>query len=437
MKISIFGLGYVGAVSCGCLVKEGHDVLGVDTAKVKVDMINAGHSPVVEPEIGDLIQNGVRSGKLRATQDAEHAILHSDVTFISVGTPSQANGSIDLRYIRTVCEQIGNALAKKEGYHVVVGRSTMLPGSTAGIITPILESHSGKKAGRDFGVCFNPEFLREGTSVYDFYNPPKTVIGASDARAAAVVQEIYKDLPGKTFVTSIEVSEMVKYADNNFHAVKITFANEIGLICKELGIDSHEVMDIFCQDQKLNISPYYLKPGFAFGGSCLPKDVNALLYKAKTMDLETPLLRSLMESNEKQIAAAAARIMALGKKNVGFLGFSFKAGTDDLRGSPVVHLIETLLGKGYSVRLYDRNVNIARLMGANQSYIEQHIPHVAALMCDTIDEVVASSDVVVIGNKAEEFASALEKAGPGKTVFDLVRIRKQKRSEGNYIGLAW
>jgi GDP-mannose 6-dehydrogenase len=437
MNISIFGLGYVGAVSCGCLAKQGHRIVGVDVSPIKVRLINEGHSPVVEPEIEELIREVVSSGQLRATHDADEAVQQTDVTFISVGTPSQANGSLDLQYVRTVCAEIGAALAKKNTFHVVVGRSTMLPGSTREAVIPALEKASGKKAGKDFAVAFNPEFLREGTSVFDFFHPPKTVIGSDHDTASAMLREIYQGLPGETFVTSVEVSEMVKYADNNFHAVKITFANEIGMICKELNIDSHAVMDIFCRDEKLNISPYYLKPGFAFGGSCLPKDVKALTYQARAMDLDTPLLHALMASNKNQIAQVVARIMQMGKKRVGFLGFSFKAGTDDLRGSPVVDVIEALLGKGFTVRLYDRNVNVARLMGANQSYVEQHIPHVAALMAETPQDVVQQSDVIVIGNKAKEFEEVIAAADPSKTVLDLVRITKGKRTGGNYIGLAW
>ncbi|MGA9119725.1 MAG: nucleotide sugar dehydrogenase [Bacteroidota bacterium] len=437
MNISVFGLGYVGAVSCGCLAKQGHTVIGVDVAQIKVDLINAGHSPVVEPEIDDLMQEGVASGKIRAVTDAYTALRESDVSFISVGTPSQANGSIELRYVRQVCVEIGQALKKKDGYHLIVARSTMLPGSMRGLVIPTLEEYSGRKAGKDFGVCFNPEFLREGTSVYDFFNPPKTVIGSDEARSAALVRDIYAGLPGPFFETSIEVSEMVKYADNNFHAVKITFANEIGLLCKSLGIDSHKVMDVFCQDRKLNISSYYLKPGFAFGGSCLPKDVNALMYQAKRLDIDVPLIQSLMLSNQKQVDNVVARITALGKKRIGFLGFSFKAGTDDLRGSPTVQVIETLVGKGYSIALYDRNVQIARLMGANQSYVEQHIPHVAALMKDVPADVVAVSDVIVVGNKGEEFREIVAGVPPNKLVLDLVRLDKDWITKGNYIGLAW
>ncbi len=437
MNISVFGLGYVGAVSCGCLAKQGHTVIGVDVSQVKVDMINSGRSPVVEPEIEDLIREGVATGKLRAVTNASHAIDDTEVSFISVGTPSQPNGSIELRYVRQVCIEVGQALKKKNGYHQIVVRSTMLPGSMRSLVIPTIEEYSGRKAGRDFGICFNPEFLREGTSVYDFFNPPKTVIGTEDPRTSSVVRKIYAGLPGPVFETTIEVSEMVKYADNNFHAVKITFANEIGLICKSLGIDSHRVMDIFCQDRKLNISSYYLKPGFAFGGSCLPKDVNALLYHAKKLDVDAPLIQSLVVSNQKQVENVVARVVALEKKRVGFLGFSFKAGTDDLRGSPVVQVIETLVGKGFTVALYDRNVQLARLIGANQSYVEQHIPHVAALMKNTPAEVVESSDVIVIGNKGDEFRDVIAAVPAEKLVIDLVRLDKEWVTKGNYIGLAW
>ncbi len=437
MKISVFGLGYVGVVSCGCLAREGHEVVGVDVSKVKVDMINSGYSPVIEPEIGDFIKDAVGKGRLSAISNAEEAVLNTDVSFVSVGTPSQSNGSLDLGHIEKVCEQIGLALKKKDDYHVVVIRSTMFPGSAKGVVIPTLERFSNKKTGADFGVCVNPEFLREGTSVYDFYNPPKTVIGACDEKCSCLVQEIYRGIPGKLVITSIEVSEMVKYADNNFHAVKITFANEIGMICKKLGIDSHDVMDIFCEDTKLNLSPYYLKPGFAFGGSCLPKDIRALSYKSKMLDIEIPLLNSLLHSNDKQVKAVIKTIIELGKKKIGILGFSFKAGTDDLRESPVVEIIETLLGKGFFIKLYDRNVNIARLIGANKAYIEQHIPHIAELMCNSVEDVIRGSDVVVIGNKSNEFNDAISKIDGNKIIIDLVRIDRDRKSGGNYIGIAW
>jgi len=437
MKISVFGLGYVGAISCGCLAKDGHEVVGVDVSKVKVDLINQGKSPVIEKSIDEYLKEAVDAGRLKATQDVTSAIMNTEVSFISVGTPSRPNGSLDLTHVETVCRQIGEALKVKKDYHLVVVRSTVLPGSTKGILIVVLEKSSGKKAGIDFGVCFNPEFLREGTSVYDYYNPPKTVIGSTDAKSAALLKSIYEKLPAEIILTSIETSEMVKYADNNFHAVKVTFANEIGMICKQLGIDSHEVMSIFCKDTKLNLSPYYLKPGFAFGGSCLPKDIRALGYKAQSLDVDVPLLHSLLHSNEKQVRSVIRLITALGKKNVGVLGFSFKAGTDDLRESPMVEVIEVLLGKGYKIKLYDNNVNVARLIGANKSYIEEHIPHIAELMCSKIEDAIAGSDVIIIGNKADEFKGALAKVDPKTIIVDLVRVDKDKRSEGNYIGLAW
>jgi GDP-mannose 6-dehydrogenase len=435
MRISVFGLGYVGTVTCGCLAREGHTVIGVDVLKEKVDLINAGHSTVIEHQIGDFIKEGISRGLLKATQDVGTAIKGSDISFVSVGTPSQLNGSLDLTFVQRVCAQIG--AVDKAGFHVVVIRSTMLPGSTRDVVIPTLEKSSGKKAGIDFGVVYNPEFLREGTSVNDFYNPSKTVIGATDPKSSALIREIYEKFPGEIFETSIEVSEAVKYADNNFHAVKITFANEIGVICKELKIDSHEVMDIFCKDTKLNLSPYYLKPGFAFGGSCLPKDVRALTYKSKMLDVETPLLNSILISNEKQIRNTIKKIIELGKKQIGFLGFSFKAGTDDLRESPMIEMIETLLGKGYKIKLYDKNVNFARLIGANKVYIQQRIPHITELMCSTIEEVISESEVIVIGNKSEEFKGVLTKVNSQKIIFDLVRIDPQWKTERNYMGLFW
>lgn len=437
MRISIFGLGYVGTVSCGCLAKQGHQVIGVDVFKFKVDMINSGHSPLVEPDIDELIKEAVAEERLRAVQEAEDAILNTEMSFVCVGTPSKANGSLDLGYVRKVCEEIGSALKKKAEYHLVVVRSTMLPGSTRDLVIPSLEQYSAKKMGQGFGVCFNPEFLREGSAVYDFYNPPKIVVGADHQKDAAVVCKIYDGIPGPVSVTSIESSEMVKYADNTFHALKVTFANEIGIICKQLKIDSHEVMEIFCSDVKLNLSPCYLRPGFAFGGSCLPKDLRALTYQAKLMDADTPLLNSILLSNESQIRNVVKAIVRLGKQRIGFLGCTFKAGTDDLRESPVIEVIETLIGKGYQVVLYDHNINLARLIGANRSYIEQHIPHIARLLRENIKEVINDCEVVVVGHNSDEFKEPLAQASSEKIVFDLVRLVRERKTGENYIGIAW
>ncbi|MEZ5541465.1 MAG: UDP-glucose/GDP-mannose dehydrogenase family protein [Pseudomonadota bacterium] len=438
MRISIFGLGYVGAVSAGCLARDGHTVIGVDPYQPKVDLINAGKTPVIERDIGEIIERAVADGLLSATQDVHRAVLESDISLICVGTPSQANGSLDLKYVRKVCAEIGAALRAKPEFHVVVARSTMLPGSMRSVVIPALEEASGKRAGTDFGVCNNPEFLRESTAVFDYYNPPKTVIGETDTAAGDRLASIYAGLDAPLVRTSVETAEMVKYTDNVWHALKVGFANEIGNICKAVGIDGHEVMEIFCKDTKLNLSPYYMKPGFAFGGSCLPKDVRALTYKARASDLDVPILNAILPSNQKQIEKGLAMITARNSRKVGILGFSFKAGTDDLRESPLVEVIERLIGKGYDIRLYDRNVRIASLVGANRDYILNHIPHISKLMVDSIDEVLAHADTIVIGNGADEFRAVAEQVPAGKSIVDLVRITgRRSSSEEGYDGICW
>lgn len=436
MKISIFGLGYVGAVSSGCLAEDGHQVIGVDLNQTKVDLINKGTTPIIEKDIGEMIARNVECGRLQATTDVRDAVLNSDISLICVGTPSQLNGNLDLSYVRRVCEEIGFALKDKDGFHVVVGRSTMLPGTMRNVVIPTLEACSGKKSGVDFGVCNNPEFLREGTAVYDYFNPPKTVIGESDSRAGDMLVEIYKKMDAPLIRTDIETAEMVKYTDNNWHALKVTFANEIGNLSKALGIDGHKVMEIFCQDTKLNLSAYYMKPGFAFGGSCLPKDVRALTYKAKSLDLELPVLNAIMPSNQRQIEKAINLIANKNKRKIGILGFAFKAGTDDLRESPIVDVIEYLIGKGYALKLYDQNVNLAALTGANRDYILNHIPHISKLMVDDMQEVLDFAETIVIGNGAEEFKSVLSNLKSGQVLVDLVRITKHT-SNNQYDGICW
>ncbi len=437
MKISIFGLGYVGAVSAGCIAQDGHEVIGVDPYQPKIDLINQGQTPVIEKEIGEIMSKAVKDGLLRATADVKDAVMNSEISLICVGTPSNLNGSLDLKYVRNVCEEIGEVLKEKSEFHVVVARSTMLPGTMKNVVIPILESSSGKKAGIDFGVCNNPEFLREGTAVYDYYNPPKTVIGETEARGGELLATLYKDMDAPLIRTDISTAEMVKYTDNVWHALKVGFANEIGNISKAVGVDGHKVMDIFCQDLKLNLSPYYMKPGFAFGGSCLPKDVRALNYKANSMDIDVPIIGSIMPSNQRQIEKGLNLIMAQGSKKVGILGFSFKAGTDDLRESPIVEVIERLLGKGYDVKLYDKNVNIASLVGANKDYILNQIPHISSLMMDSMDEVLEHADTVVIGNGDNEFSDVLDRLRKGQTVVDLVRIVPDQSQEGRYEGICW
>ena len=437
MRISVFGLGYVGAVGAGCLAKDGHTVIGVDPNQTKVDLINQGQTPIIEAEIGDIISRAVGEGTLRATTSVADAVRDSDISFICVGTPSQLNGSLDLRYVRKVCEEIGAALRHKDGFHIVVQRSTVLPGTMASVVIPTLEEYSRKTAGRDFGVCNNPEFLREGTAVHDFYNPPKTVIGETDPRSGDAVAVLYAKLDAPLIRTRVEVAEMVKYADNAWHAVKVCFANEVGALCKPLGIDSHKVMEIFCQDEKLNLSPYYLKPGFAFGGSCLPKDVRALTYKARSLDLSVPLLASLMPSNDAHLERAMQMVTEKGQRKIGVLGFSFKAGTDDLRESPMVEVIERLIGKGYDVRVYDRNVNIARLIGANKDYILNRIPHISRLMMESMEGVLEHGQVIIVGNGDAEFKTAPQRLREGQVIVDFARISAAASKEGHYDGICW
>ena len=438
MRISVFGLGYVGSVSAGCLASLGHDVIGVDTNPIKVNMINSGQSPVIEAGLDELISKGVKAGRVRANTRATEAIAASDVSLVCVGTPSDHNGSLNLTCVERVCGEIGRALASNEEYHTVVVRSTMLPGSTEERVIPILESASGRRAGQDFGVSFNPEFLREGTAVHDFHHPPFTLVGRLKDRGVQMVADLYTDIDAPLLVVPLKVAETVKYVNNAFHALKVAFANEIGNICKQQGVDSHQVMDIFCMDDKLNLSPYYLKPGFAFGGSCLPKDLRALLYHAHHMDLNVPVLEAILPSNELQVKRGFDLIKQTGRKKVGVLGFSFKAGTDDLRESPMVELIETLIGKGYHVKIYDKNVSLARLHGANKAYIEREIPHIATLMCQSMEKVLAESEVIIIGNKAPEFRQAFQKTRQDQVVIDLVRILKDtQQMDTRYEGICW
>jgi GDP-mannose 6-dehydrogenase len=437
MRLSILGLGYVGVVSAACFAKRGHDVIGADVNSTKAEIINAGKSPIVEPGIEALIAEAVKAGKLRATTDAGEAVLSSDISIVCVGTPSQQNGSLDLTYVKRVCQQIGVAMEKKKTRHTVVIRSTMLPGTIHDIVIPTLEVYSGMKAGSGFGVVINPEFLRESTSIYDFDHPPFTLIGADDHETADLISRLYAGIEAPIYVTRVKEAEMVKYACNAFHATKVVFANEIGNLCKKLGVDSHPVMDVFCKDTKLNLSPYYLKPGFAYGGSCLPKDVRAIVYKARSVDVETPLLSSLNQSNRLQIEMAIEKVLASKCKRVGVLGMSFKSGTDDLRESPMVTLIETLIGKGIKLSIYDRDVELARLFGANKEYIEREIPHISSLMKADLAEVTEDVELVIVGKKEAEYRDAIKKLPAETIVFDLVRLGGDVENVKGYDGLSW
>ena len=438
MKVSVFGLGYVGSVSAAAFAADGHEVVGVDVNPEKVAAVNEGRSPIVEPGLDDLLKAGVANGRLRATTSTADAVNSTELSLVCVGTPSRRNGSLDLTYLTRVCEQIGEVIRDKPAYHVVVIRSTVLPGTTHGTVIPALEAASGKTYGEGFGVSVNPEFLREGSAIKDFRHPPLTLVGHNHAADAAPTRALYDHVDAPLYTAPIRVAEMIKYTSNTWHAVKVTFANEIGNVCKKMGVDSHEVMDIFCKDDKLNLSPYYMKPGFAFGGSCLPKDVRALQYRAKELDLELPLINSVLGSNRMQVQHAIDRIVDTGKRKIGLFGFSFKAGTDDLRESPLVIMAEALLGKGYDLSIYDRNVSLARLVGANKQYIEEQIPHLSRHLCDTLDEVIDQAEVIVVGNGAPEFSEAVARCRPDQIVIDLVRIPLDfSKVQAQYDGICW
>lgn len=435
MRISIFGMGYVGCVGAACCAKLGHHVVGVDVSAHKVELINSGRPTIIEKDIEELVKAAHDEGKLEATTDVAYAVQNSEISFIAVGTPSSREGHLNLDYIYKVAAQIGEVLKDKAEFHIVAVRSTVLPGTNERI-GRILEEASGKKRDEAFTVVSNPEFLREGTAVHDYLNPPLTLVGADNEAAMEKMRQLYKDLPGEFIATDIRVAEMMKYVNNTYHALKIVFGNEVGNICKALDIDSHKVMEIFCKDKQLNISPYYFKPGFAYGGSCLPKDSKALRTLARDYYVDVPVINSIEESNEIQKKNAVSLIMDKGKRKVGILGLSFKAGTDDLRCSPIVDVVEVLLGKGFELRIYDKNVKLSEITGTNKDFIMAKIPHLQHFVYDDLDKVVRESDVLVITNKEAEFDSLLQKY-PGKIIVDLVRAWKEVDYAGNYEGISW
>jgi GDP-mannose 6-dehydrogenase len=439
MKIAVFGLGYVGTVSAACLARDGHRVIGVDVNQAKVDSVNSGNATVGEPGLSALIKQVHGKGRLRAVTDSAIAVHESDISLICVGTPSNSNGSLKLTYIENVCREIGRALATRDEYHVVVVRSTVLPQTVHKHVIPVLQEASGKVAGEDFGVCMNPEFLREGSAIADYDQPSLIVIGELDPRSGEVVEDMYESVDAPSVRTSIQTAEMVKYANNAFHALKIVFANEIGNICKSHHVDGQEVMQIFCQDKRLNISEAYLKPGFAFGGSCLPKDLRALMYDAKTNDVECPVLGEVLNSNQKQIEAGIELIQQTGRKNIGILGLSFKAQTDDVRESPVVPIIETLLGRGFTIAVYDENVVPDQLIGSNRAFLDRELPHIASLMRKSLSQVIEDSEVLVVTNGSKAFRNIGNAAREDQIIVDLDGSGKgvgQQRN-GNYQGICW
>ena len=437
MNISVIGLGYVGTVTAACIAEKGHKVIAVDVKEVKVSSINKGISPILEKDIGDYVLRNTESGRLNATNDIEKAILSTDISIVCVGTPSLPNGNEDLSYIEKVCGEIGESISKKEDRHIVVIRSTILPGTMKNLVIPRIEESSGKKYQEGFGVVHNPEFLREGSSIEDYFNPPRIVVGTENVTDAETVLSLYEGIDAPVFITGFENSEMIKFADNSFHALKVCFANEIGNICKKVGADSFEVMDIFCSDTKLNLSPYYLKPGFAFGGSCLPKDIRALQYKAKELDLEIPLLSSIMHSNDLQVKHAIDLVSSKKKKNIAVIGLTFKDGTDDTRESPMISLIETLIGKGHNVRVYDHQFNLAKLIGANKEYVENHIEHISQLLVDDIVELIDFADLIIVGKSLDESTISLLKDKKDKVIIDFVSSLKDTEKSGDYEGICW
>lgn len=438
MKISIFGLGYVGAVSLACLSRDGHDVIGVDIERTKLDLIMAGKTPVVEEGMVDLMTLVAASGKVTVTTDAQAAVRDSEISLVCVGTPSAANGSQDQSAILRLAEEIGRALVSKQEPHVVVFRSTLVPGTVEDVLRPIVEAHSGKKDGVDFFLCFQPEFLREGSSIRDYDKPPFTVVGANHDHPVERLQALFGHLPCKFFRTSVRTAEMMKYSCNNFHALKITFANETARLCDALGVDAFEVMDLMCQDTQLNISRAYLKPGFAFGGSCLPKDLRATTYLAKIHDVELPMLAGILPSNRSHLDVALQKVMATGKRKIGFIGLSFKTGTDDLRESPLVTLAEQLIGKGMWLSIYDPEVRLAQLLGSNRSFIEKHLPHIGKMLRPDIEGVIAESEVLVVGlADAAVFEALARLSRPGQVLLDLVNLPNRASMAASVQGLCW
>ncbi|MGA8493245.1 MAG: UDP-glucose/GDP-mannose dehydrogenase family protein [Terriglobales bacterium] len=439
LTISVFGLGYVGSVSAACWARAGHRVTGVDVNSTKVEMLASGRSPILEPGMSDFVAQGHQAGRLSATTDGIAAVHNSDISFVCVGTPSLRNGSVDLSHIEHVVREIGMALKQKKNHHVVVVRSTLLPGTTESLVIPLLESVSGRRAGADFSVCYNPEFMREGSAVADFLEPPYIVLGAQNPEHLTLLRKLYESTPGPAFETTLPVAEMVKHASNVFHAVKVSFANEVGTLCKHLGVDTEAVSRIVSSDTKLNISSAYLSPGFAFGGSCLPKDLRALAYQARQLDLNLPLLEALTPSNAEHLNRAVDAVLRIGKKKVSLLGLSFKAGTDDLRESPQVQLVKRLLGEGCQIRIWDQDVSFGRLAGANRQYIEEVIPHIGSLLSADLEQVVNYGEVIIVGNKAAKKEQLIQYLKPSQVVLDLVNLDRLQRPDqpAAYQGICW
>lgn len=438
MRVVVVGLGYVGSVCSACLAERGHDVVGVDTSAFKVDCIRRGESPIVEKGLPELIGRAVKEGRLTATTRIADAMPGADIVLVCVGTPSADDGSLDLTHVKRACAEVGEGLRGSKRFVTVVMRSTMLPGSVLKELAPVIEAAAGGKAGQDFGVAYNPEFLREGTAVEDFFGADYTILGAGCPRSGESLKQLYSGVGGELIVTEIPAAEMLKYVNNSYHALKVAFANEFGRLCKREGVDSHEVMRLMRRDTKLNISGAYLSPGFAFGGSCLPKDLRAVNSRARHNDMDLPVLMSIMRSNELHVAESVALIERFKMRKLGFLGLSFKAGTDDLRESPILRVIGTLVGKGYDVRLHDPSIDMDRVLGANRRFVEDELPYLPERLRPSLDDVLAHAEVVVIGNRSAEYRTIGPRLRKGQIVVDLVAaLDRATVTDGEYHGLAW
>lgn len=438
-SLSVFGLGYVGSVTAACLAHKGNHVIGVDIDPSKVQALESGRSPVLEKGINELIESSRKASRLLGTTDAIRAVCESDLSIVCVGTPSERNGRIDISHLKRACEEIGQGIAQKRTYHTIVFRSTVIPGTTESILIPELERASKKRSGTDFGVCYNPEFMREGSAVSDFFEPAVTILGACNPQHGRMLRELYEWVPGKVFETTISTAETAKYVSNAYHALKVSFANEVGTFCKKVGVDTESVFQIFTADTRLNASAAYLLPGFAFGGSCLPKDVRAFTYRAKEIDLRLPLMESILPSNKEHIERAVEAVLRSGRRKVGVLGLSFKSGTDDLRESPLIQLVKRLLGEGCEIQIWDQNVSLSKLVGSNRRYIEEVIPHIGSLLVQDLKDVVASCEVLVIGTREADSKTLASYLREDHTVIDLVNLHKSRRLSGrvHYEGICW
>jgi GDP-mannose 6-dehydrogenase len=437
MNVVVVGLGYVGAVTAACLAKLGHNVVGVDVDPHKLDLLERGVSPIVEPGLDDLVTSGRESNGLRVSSDLSASARDADIVLVSVGTPARSDGTVDLGYVERVTEELGTAIADRASFLAIVYRSTVPPGTVGGRLRPILERVSGRRAGDDFGVGMVPEFLREGTGVDDFFAPPFTVAGVGDDRTLERVTQTFAPVGQPIHALSIEAAESLKYACNAYHAVKITFANEIGRLLSAVDVDSRDVMRVFCEDRHLNISPAYLRPGFSFGGSCLPKDLRALMHIARVADVDVPMLNGVMRSNESHLRSATRHILDSGERIVALLGLSFKPQTDDLRESPYVELAELLVGKGLDVRIFDPIIQPTRLFGSNRQYVENHLPHLQRMLSSTPEDAIRGAGIAVVATSDEEVVNAVLAAEP-RLVLDLHgSVSPDLEALPGYTGIAW